>query len=472
MNPEIVGASLLLALVLGALWFRSVKRARDSEPDRFNNSRWRLALIKKTRRQFRGTKWKLREGAPVAERYIDFFLIGELGSFEIICFDRTMKKFMTEMRILEEHEDTTRRFRARNGCLIGVFDDGFSLEFAKNAGARSLLVVHVDDLNVLVGLDKYFDTLPEELTPFELRILEGSFVACMNLSSRFKAARNLEKAIEWARRALIVRYGYSAHFVLFSLLLDNNDMDAAEAVGNEGLSFKPKDSVGFFKGLQKIAIVRGDNAAAITWAERWIAAEPDDALAYDNLASLYERQKNGAAASVAIGKALQLAPWNVGVLRRAAKIALLEGNLSAAFGYAEQWAAQAPNDGGAYEFQADVLLRQKNYDGAKLAIATAMSLQSDNWSFVRKSSVIALDSGDVTAAAKFAEQWVAMASTDPRAYDHMSLVYLRASQYEEASQANAKALELDPANLNIQRRAVDIQNRLGRPPVSVSSTSA
>ena len=472
MNLETLGAGLLLALAALFLWRLRNKRGREDEPERFNHSHWKEALMKKTRRRFRGTKWKLREGGAVAGTNISFFLQSTLGNFELICLDRTMRNFKSESSILDFMEETTRLFKARNGTIVLIYDDGVSADFARNAENRGVLAILADDLDVLAGLDKYIDEMPKDLTPFELRILEQNYSACMNLSGRFKDAKNLEQAIKWARRAINIRYGYSAHFILFSLLLDSGDWDGAEAVGNEGLSFRPRDSVGFFKGFQKIAVARENHTAAVEWAERWTSAEPKDALAFDNLASLYEMQKNAAAASQAISKALQLAPDHPGILRRAAKIALLEGNLPAALGYAERWILRAPQDGGAHEFQADVLLRQKNHDGASAAIAVALALQPNHWGFVRKSSIVALESGNLISAVRFAEQLVAMAPTDPGAYDHLSVVYLRASHYEEAHHANVKAVELDPANPNFQRRAADIQRKLGRPATSASSAPA
>jgi tetratricopeptide (TPR) repeat protein len=470
-NLEVVGCGFLVALALAGFLLRRQRRTRGVEPERFNHSRWKEVLLKRTARKFRGTKWKLQPGRYIADREISFFLESALGNFELLCLDRTMKKFKSETDILESLEVTAGIFLRRKSCLVIIYDDGMSPEFVSNAERRSLLTIHVDELDALVGLEKYIDHVPDELPPPALRIMRKNFSVCMSMANRLKSAGRLEQAIEWARRAIDIRYGYSAHFTLFLWLIEKKDWDAAETIGNEGLSFRPKESIEFFKGFQKIAIARNNDEIAIEWAKRWIAAAPDDALAHDNLASLYEMQKNGPAAYQAVDKALQIAPKHSGILRRATKIALMEEKLSEALGYAERWAALEPKDGSAHEVRADILLRQKDYDGARAAIAMALILQPNSCGFIRRSSTIALESGDLNAATRFAEQWVAVAPTDPWAYDHLSIVHLRALRYEKARQANARALEFDPANPNFQRRTVDIQKRLGTTLVPTSSTS-
>jgi tetratricopeptide (TPR) repeat protein len=204
----------------------------------------------------------------------------------------------------------------------------------------------------------------------------------------------------------------------------------------------------------------------VAWAERWVVValeEPKElVLAYENLAALHERQRNSSAAALAIGQALGLAPDNPGILRRAAKIAILDENLPAARDYAERCLVRTPEDAGAHELLADVLMRQKNTERAAAVVAEGLARHSDNAGLLRRASMIAVETGDLVAGARFAERWVAAAPHDAGAYDHASLVYLRAELYEEARLANAKALELDPLRPNLQRRGADIAAKLAQ----------
>ena len=467
MNLELWSALLIPALLLVViLVLRAFAMARRTEPLLMHRSKWKHRLTRDARRAFETAGWKIKPGMVAGGEEVDFFVFSQLANFEIITINRTARNFRSDTRLIERMEEQSRHFRIRNGCAIHIVDGGVGTDFIASGERRGLLMIHIDDIGEITSLTKYAANLPEALSPLQLRLLESNFLACSNLCQRFKAAGEPKKAIEWARRAIKSRYGYSVHYTLFSLLLESGDLDGAEEVGKEGLSYKPKDSVSFFKGLQKIATLRGDDTEAAAWAERWVAAEPEDPkellLAYDNLAALHERHKNGPAAALAIGNAMRLAPDDPGILRRAARIALLEGNLPAARDYAERWIIQAPRDGGAYDLLADALLRQKSFGPAAAAIAEALVLNPDSAGFLRKASIIAMESGDFTAAIRFAERWVAAAPDDAAAYDHASLIYLRAGQYEEAGLANAKALKLDPLRPNLQRRSADIAATLAR----------
>jgi tetratricopeptide (TPR) repeat protein len=439
-----------------------------------HRSKWKHRLTRDARRAFAGAGWKIREGMVAGGVEVDFFVLSPLANFEILSINQTARSFRSDTILLERIEEQSRHFRIRNGCAIHLVDSGIGSEFVRLAKERGILVIHIDEIDQVTSLSKYFSALPEVLLPLQLRVLESNFLACSNLCGRFKAAGEIGKAIEWARRAIKSRYGYSIQSTLFSLLLESGDLDGAEEVGKEGLSFKPNDAAIFFKGFQKIATLRGDHATAVGWAERWVAMEPLEprelVLAYDNLAQLHEQHRNGPAAVLAIGQALRLSPGNPGILRRAARIALLDGNVVAALDYAERCVAQAPGDAGAHDLLADVLMRQKSYERAKTVIVEALALHPEHVGLLRRASIIALETGDFVVAAQFAERWVAAATSDAGAYDHASFVYLRAERYEEARLANAKALELDPLRPNIQRRAADIAARLARqtmPPPSV-----
>ena len=461
MNAQIVVVSLVSAAVLllsGMFGWRPLQQRR--RPERFNNSRWKVKLIKETRRAFEQAQWKVKNGTVVSDQTIDLFVTSKIANFEVLCLDRTLQNFRSETAILEQLENTTRLIRLRNGCVMVVIDDHFPLDFARRAKLRGLLVVHVAELNSVARLARYADALPNEWSDLELSVLESSHSACLDLAQRLKEKNDTERAIEWARRAIRNRHGYSAHYLLFSLLLDSNDLAGAEQVGMEGLSYKPKDTIRFFQGFQKLCALRGDYTAVVSWAERWVAAEPDEPRAYDNLARIYQTQHNAPMAAVVISQALKLAPKDPDILRRAAKIFLLNGDLTAAILCAEDWITQGPKDGEGHEFLAGVWQRQKQYKKAASTIAVALAINPRSPSFMRRGSFVALDNGNFSEATRLAEQWLVLAPADPWAYDQLSRIYLLSAKYCEAEAATAKALAIDPTNTNFLRRAVEIQKRI------------
>jgi tetratricopeptide (TPR) repeat protein len=144
-------------------------------------------------------------------------------------------------------------------------------------------------------------------------------------------------------------------------------------------------------------------------------------------------------------------------LRKATQLALSANDLPTACARAEQWVSIAPNDVGAYEMLFDVLLKQARYEAAATVINDALTIYSDQPRLLRKASLVALQRGDVAGATQFAERWRVSTPGDAWAHDQLSILYLRAANYDKAKAANSKSLELDPTNSNFLRRAEQIQ---------------
>lgn len=336
-RPALIILAICAVAAAGLLYraLRPERRPGGGSAERFNRSRWKLRLIRDTRRQFERQGWKVSPGRFVAGLEVDLFVASGRLRLPVLCLDRNLGRFMSETRILEQLEAHSRGFRARNETALIVIDGGFGQTIAEVARSRDVLVVEASALAAVTDLAACADTPPEPLSEIGRRVLEGSFAACLTFAESFRKARDLDRAIHWARCAIRSRHGYSAHHLLFPLLIERGDFAEAEAVGADALSFRPKDADRYFQGLQKIATIRGDAAAALGWAERWVAAEPAAPRAHDNLAGLHLAQRNGPAAAAAIRAALALAPDDPGFLRRAARIARENGDRAAAPGAAK-----------------------------------------------------------------------------------------------------------------------------------------
>ena len=459
MRIVILGLCLFAAVVTGLVVL--LRRKKNPEYLLFNRSRSKKRLVEQTRRQFRAKDWTVRGKNTLVNLEVDLSVKCPIAAFQIVCLDPKLNCFLSDTSILERFEALARELRLRNEYLVLVTDDDQSAGFLSAARARGLVLVQLSEIEAVTHIIDYVDHLPKAIDELPLLVMGSSPSACADLMYRFSKAGNRAKAIEWGSRALKSHFGYFVHYALFSLLIENDDFDLAKQVGEEALSFKPKESGAFFQGFQKIATVSGDDLGAVVWAERWVKAEPDNALAYSNLADLYQKQGNEPLASVAINQALELAPTDPGILRRAVMLALHRGDLAPAFSYAERWVSQAAGDSGAYEMLADVLLKQARYDEAAVAIANAMAIHSNKPTLLRKASLVALQRGDLSGATQFAEEWRSIAPSDAWAHDHLSTLYLRDARYEQALAENLEALELAPTNPNFLRRAEQIRAKAG-----------
>ncbi|WP_419758056.1 tetratricopeptide repeat protein [Acidisoma sp.] len=460
MTDLIVCCCILLALIVVVGFL--LTRNRKADHILFNRSRAKKALTEETKRQFRARGWLVRRDEALINLGIDFSVECPLATFEVVCLDQSLTRFLSETAILERFEILARQFRLRKACLIVVTDGSQTKGFVKSAQDRKLVLLRLSEVEFVTQIITYVDLLPDTLDDVTLRAMEGNSATCASLMYRLSKKGEKAKAIEWGKRALKAYAGYFVHNALFFLLIDNDDLDEAEKIGQEALSFKPKDASAFYRGFQKIAFKRGNGSDAVSWAERWVKAEPGNSQAYANLATIHQEQGDLAFASSNINKAMELDPANPDLLRRATLLSVRANNLDDAFDYATKWVSYAAGDVGAYETLADVLLKQARYDEAAASITEAMSIQSDRPSLLRKASLVALQRGDLPASIQFAERWRFVAPTDAWAHDHLSTIYLRGARFELAQVSNSKARELDPNNLNFLRRGEQIEAQAGK----------
>lgn len=454
-----LGLSCCVIVVFVAFVSFLLTRRRKDEYILFNNSRGKKALIQEAQRRFKARGWLIKRNDALVTLGVDFSVQCSLATFEVVCLDQALTHFLSEISILERFEKLARQLRLRSSCLI-VVTDGCQVDgFSESARQRDLVLLQIAEIQSVTQIIGYVDSLPDAIGGVTLRAMESSPGACASLMYRFSKAGESAKAIEWGQRALKSHAGYFVHSALFSLLIEHGEFDLASKVGEEALSFKPKDASSFFRGFQKIATKKGNAPEAVIWAERWIKDEPDNSLPYVNLASVYQQQGNTALAVSNINRALELAPSDPNILRQAVLLLISNDDLQAAFLHATRWVSYASGDVEAHETLVDVLLKQARYDEAAVSVSDAMAIQGDRPSLLCKASFVALHQGDLPGSIKFAEHWRSVAPSDAWAHDHLSTIYLRGGRYELARVANSKALDLDPKNPNFRRRAEQIQAR-------------
>ena len=455
----IVSLAACLSIAICAIFVFLIRR-KKTELFLFNRSRSKKTLVEETRRRFTIRKWVVKSVGMVSLD-IDFCVKSPMAVFYIACLDPMLNRFRSELSILERLENLAKDLRLRREYLIVVTADDLGDGFASSAHARGVSLIPLAGLESVTRIIDYADHLPDAVDAMTLRALEANPSACADLMYRFKKAGDNARAVEWGSRALKSYPGYFIHYSLFSLLIENNDFERAKQVGEEALSYKPKEAFLFFQGLQKIAALTGDETGEVTWAERWTKVEPDNAMAYGSLAGVYQNQGDARNSALAIDKALELAPTDPDILRKAVTLARKDGDLATAASRAEQWVTHAAEDVGARDVLADILLKQARYEEAAVVVAGALVIDPNRPSLLRKASLVALQRGDFPSATQFAEQWLAVAPNDGWAHDHLCALYLRSANYEQARDQNSRALKLDPTNSNFLRRAEQIRAKAG-----------
>ena len=161
------------------------------------------------------------------------------------------------------------------------------------------------------------------------------------------------------------------------LAAHGGDVAAAEREWEETSAFDcgdPRLALGLARHLLKA----GDPDAAIQWAERAVKTEPDSPNALRLLGQLRASQSNWSAAAELFQRAQELAPRDVGFLKKITWSELQSGNLEAAELAALRARIVLPDDPVPLEHLARVAARRGDFGGALTWIQEALTRNPDN----------------------------------------------------------------------------------------------
>jgi tetratricopeptide (TPR) repeat protein len=205
-------------------------------------------------------------------------------------------------------------------------------------------------------------------------------------------------AISWIEKAIDARPGdLQVRHQLINLHLDRHDLPAATDALRRALEIAPADPF-LLRRMSDIANRRGDIAEAFEWADRAVAASPQDLASHNHLAWLYLSQCNFPAAEAAQRVALELAPADPGVLRRMSDIAARRGDMQAALEWAELAIAAQPGQADGHIHRAWLHLMQSDMPATEAALRAAWELAPNDIGLLRRLSDFAARRGDVTQA--------------------------------------------------------------------------
>jgi tetratricopeptide (TPR) repeat protein len=184
-------------------------------------------------------------------------------------------------------------------------------------------------------------------------------------------------AFEWADHFVTASpQDPASHAHLAGLHLSQSNFAAAETAQRGALELAPADP-GVLRRMSDIAVRSGDMQTALEWADRAIAARPNQAASHIHLAWLHLIQGDLAASESALRVARELDPNDISLLRRLSDLATRRGDMALALDYAERIIAIQPFNPGGYDYLASIHLQRNDLPGARAALSSSLPLMSD-----------------------------------------------------------------------------------------------
>jgi tetratricopeptide (TPR) repeat protein len=201
---------------------------------------------------------------------------------------------------------------------------------------------------------------------------------------------------------------------------------------------------------------RGDEQAALYWAERTINDFPNDPTGFLHFGGLHLAAGRLDEAEAAFLKASELAQspaQALGPLHRLSDVATRRNDVRAALAWADKAAEIAPREPGAYNHLAGLHLAYGNLAAADQAARKAVEIAPTDVGALRRLSDIALRQGRIDTALNLARQAVTANLGDAHSHNHEATVLLAAGNHTGALAAVEKALKLAPIDTTFLRRA-------------------
>ncbi|UWZ85598.1 tetratricopeptide repeat protein [Occallatibacter riparius] len=313
--------------------------------------------------------------------------------------------------------------------------------------------------------------------------------------------RNYEGAIRLAKQMSDSHpEDVDAELEYFRLLVLQNHVDEAVALGPKLLAARPKDpEVLFLNGLARRAA--GDNAQSKTYLEQAVALQPDSMKSHYELGNTLVLLREWAEAKTELEKAIAMgasdpevhfalakALRGVGETDRATEetkkfqqikkdqetqleaaesvaqgdTALDAGKASEAVAHYKEALEQQP-DNANYHYKLAIALSQSGEGaGERQELEKAIALDARLPGAQNALGVLLSQTGDADEAVKHFQQAVQGAPGWPEAWINLAAELAVTRRFREAKQAVAKALELDPKN----QQARELSDQLARDPAA------
>lgn len=363
---------------------------------------------------------------------------------------------------LDAAEVAIRAGLARHGEQPGVFLRQLSVVAARRKNmpeatqmARQSVEANPSDINShnhLIGLllqQNELDAAEEAIEAGLIHHGDRPALFLRHMSTVAARRRDPATATDLARRALEADPSdATSHFNLIGLLLQQNDLDAAEAAIEAGLALHENRQAWFIRHQSILASKRGDPPRALERAREAVATDPSDVNAHYHLIGLLLQQNQLDVAEAAIEAALaQAGHRRAPFLRHQSNLAARRRDPARALELARTAVDEDTSNPTLHQHLIGLLLQQNELDAAEQAIRRALDqFPERSGLLLRQLSIIEARRKNWPEAVRFARQSLEAEPSDPWSHDHLIGMLLQSGDLDGAERAAHAALQLGMQN--------------------------
>ena len=255
-----------------------------------------------------------------------------------------------------------------------------------------------------------------------------------------------EDTVKWLDQAVKAEPGELVpHLQLVDQHLENRQAKLAINAAQAGLIALP-DNAELLDRLGRAHLIDGDAQQAITAFNKLAALNPKSPLPQLRLADAHAAAKNKPAMAAAVRKASEIAPNQLIVQQAVASLAMMDNKPAQALAVARTVQTQNPDVASGFVMEAEVEMRQKNWDAAAAALRKALTRQQTGDSAQRLHAVLVAAKKQADAD-KMAADWRKSHPTDMAFELYLGDVAMAANNGSQAEQHYRTVLDTQPDNM-------------------------
>ena len=255
-----------------------------------------------------------------------------------------------------------------------------------------------------------------------------------------------EDTAKWLEQAVKAEPGeLTPHLQLVDHHLANRQAKLAINAAQAGLIALP-DNAELLDRLGRAHLIDGDTQQAITAFNKLAALNPKSPLPQLRLADAQAAAKNKPAMAAAVRKASEIAPNQLIVQQAVANLAMMDDKPAQALAVARTVQTQHPEDATGFLMEAEVEMRQKNWDASAAALRKALTRQQPGDAAQRLHAVLVAGKKPADAD-KMAADWRKSHPADMGFVLYLGDVAMAASNGSLAEQHYRTVLETQPDNV-------------------------
>ena len=272
----------------------------------------------------------------------------------------------------------------------------------------------------------------------------ASMMALAEISKR--SGGKPDEVIEWLDRAIKADPNDATpRVLLIDHYLGSGQTKTAMTTAQAALVVLPENAE-LLDRLGRAQLSGGDSQQAVTTFSKLAALNPKSPLPQLRLADAHAAAKNPTAMAVAVRKAFEIAPNQLLVQQAMLSLAMIEKKPAQALAIARTVQTKRPEDATGFSMEADVEMRQKNWDNAAVALRKALTRIAPGDSAQRLHAVLL--AGKKTAEAdSLATDWRKSHPTDLGFVLYLGDVAMAAGNMTQAEQDYGAVLAGQPNNV-------------------------